>query len=156
MSLFNKKSPKMKSESQLMKEVEKIISENPEKKYCGFFKDKERKSVALFVNQDESKIEITLLDLYMEYSQICAEISENKAIIKSLSISLINMGYGSLLMHEFLYQCKIHAITDIEGELYFSKLKNEDLLRIDHFFKKHEFEIQFDTKNTKAIIQWSE
>ena len=156
MSIFNKKSPKKKSEAQLMKKVQQIVSENPQQKYCGFFKDKERNSVALFVNENESKIEVELVDLYMQFSQIHAEVIENKVHIKDLSVYLTNIGYGSLMMHEFLYQCKLRSISEIDGELNFTKSKNEDRLRAIHFFNKYGFEIQFDSKNTKAIIHRSE
>lgn len=154
MSLFNKKSPKKQTEVQLMKKVEQLVSEDPDLKYNGFFKDKNRNSVAVFIKKTDTEIEISLLDLYEKISVLQAEKSEDKAQINRLSVTSVNIGYGSLLMREFLYQCKIHGVKKIDGSFTFAKIKNEEKERALHFFAKHGFEIHFSNTENKAVIHF--
>lgn len=154
MSIFNKKSLKKNTEAQLMQKVEQLVNEDPNLKYNGFFKDKEGNSVALFSKQSDSQIEISLLDPYARISVLQASFQENQAQLLKLSVASCNKGYGSLLMREFLYQCKMHSAKIGDSFMDPIKVKNEDKQRAVHFFSKYGFEIHFNSKDSQAVIHF--
>lgn len=141
---------KNRKKQKLLKKINTIIKSDPYREYRGLQKDKKENYVGVVIYNYLPVIKVELYHTNGKRSVLTSVLKDGVLNIGDIRTDKINVGCGSLAMQAFLDFAKEHGYTQITGWL--SPVDVDHFDRLEHFYKKFGFNVEFQSDRTEGII----
>jgi len=134
----------------LITKINDIISSDECREYKGLQKDKKGNYVGVVICNCLQFIKVELYHTNGKRSVLTAVLKDGVLNIGDIQIDKIDLGCGSLAMQALMDFAKEHRYSKITGWL--SPVDQDHFDRLEHFYKKFGFSVEFNSERTEGSI----
>lgn len=139
-----------RKKNKLILKMNALFKADQDREYKGLQKDKKGNYVAVVIFNYLPIIKVELYHTNGNRSVLTSVLEDGVLNIGSIQIDKINLGCGSLAMKAFLDFAKEQKYHKITGWL--SPIHLDHFDRLEHFYKKFGFNVEFKSDRTEGII----
>jgi len=134
----------------LITKINDLISSDECREYKGLQKDKKGNYVGVVICNCLQFIKVELYHTNGKRSVLTAVLKDGVLNIGDIQIDKIDLGCGSLAMQALMDFAKEHRYSKITGWL--SPVDQDHFDRLEHFYKKFGFSVEFNSERTEGSI----